>query len=58
MAYGMAAMGCIFGKMHFFDRHMLARLNTAIMLGLVGSGLAACAIGAFVYDVGRWFSAW
>jgi hypothetical protein len=51
-------MGCILGKSHFFDRRTLARINTAIMLGLVGSGLAACALGAFVYDVGRWFSAW
>jgi hypothetical protein len=50
--------GCTVGKTHLFDRRMLARLNAAIMLGLVGSGLAACAIGAFVYDVGRWFSAW
>jgi hypothetical protein len=58
MARGMAAMSCILGKMHFFDRRVLARLNAAIMLGLVGSGLAACAFGAFVYDIGRWFSAW
>jgi hypothetical protein len=51
-------MGCSVGKTHLFDRRMLGRLNSAIMLGLVGSGLAACAIGAFVYDVGRWFSVW
>jgi hypothetical protein len=25
---------------------------------MVGSGLAACAIGALVYDVGRLFLAW
>lgn len=67
MAFGTAAMnwhlGCNLGRAnlgraHFLDRQTLARLNTAIMLGLVGSGLAACAIGAFVYDVGRWFSVW
>jgi hypothetical protein len=46
------------GKIHGFDRHTLARVNSAIMLGLVGSGLLACAIGAFAYDVGRLFSAW
>lgn len=50
-------MVCILGK-HFFGRHGFARLNAAIMLGLVGSGLAACAGGAIVYDVGRLFSAW
>jgi hypothetical protein len=40
------------------DRHTLGRVNSAIMLGLVGTGLVACAFGAIVYDVGRWFSAW
>jgi len=45
------------GKTHL-DRHVLARVNSAIMLGLVGSGLAACALGAFAYDVGRLFSGW
>lgn len=48
----------ILGKAYFVDRQILARLNSAVMLGLVGSGLAACAIGAFVYDIGRWFSVW
>lgn len=51
------AMAHCLGKAHL-DRHVLARVNTAIMLGLVGSGLAACALGAFVYDVGRLFSVW
>jgi hypothetical protein len=40
------------------DRHTLARVNNAIMIGLFGSALAACMIGASVYDVGRLFSAW
>ena len=40
------------------DRETLARVNSAVMLGLIGSGLAACAIGALVYDIGRWLSAW
>ena len=43
---------------HGFDKHTLARLNTAIMLGLIGTGLAACVFGAVVYDVGHLFSAW
>ena len=46
------------GKVHLVDRHMLARLNSAIMLGMIGTGLAACAFGALVYDIGRLFSAW
>jgi hypothetical protein len=40
------------------DKHTLARLNTVIMLGLIGTGLAVCVFGAAVYDVGRLFSAW
>jgi hypothetical protein len=51
-------MAHLVGKLHFVDRHTLARLNTAIMLGLIGSGLAACIVGAFIYDVGRLFSGW
>jgi len=39
---------------HFANRKALARLNTAVMLILlICSGLAARAIGAFIYDVGR-----
>jgi hypothetical protein len=45
-------------KVHFVDKQKLDRLNTIIMLGLVGSGLAACVIGAFIYDVGRVLSVW
>jgi hypothetical protein len=40
------------------DKHTFAGLDTAIMVVLIGSGLAACVIGAFIYDVGRWLSAW
>jgi hypothetical protein len=55
---GTTAMAHILQKAHFFDRRMLARLNTAIVFGPVLSGLAACMLGAIVYDVGRWFSVW
>ncbi len=48
----------ILGKAHVAGRQTLARINAAIMLGLVGSGLLACMLGASVYDVGRLFSAW
>jgi hypothetical protein len=44
-------------KVHF-DRRALGRLNAAIIIGLIGSGLAACAIGAVVYDFGRLLSGW
>ena len=46
------------GVGHGVDKHTLARVNTAIMLGLIGTGLAACVFGAVVYDLGHLFSAW
>jgi hypothetical protein len=51
-------MSQMLGKAHCAGRQIFARVNTAIMLGLVGSGLVACAFGASVYDFGRLFSAW
>jgi hypothetical protein len=51
-------MAHIVERAHLFEKHVLARLDTAIMVVLIGSGLAPCVIGAFVYDVGRWLSAW
>ncbi len=44
-------------KAHF-DRHTLARVNSAIMLGLIGGGLLVCVLGAAVYDLDRLFSSW
>lgn len=41
-----------------FDKHALARVNSAIMLGLIGGGLVACVLGAAIYDLGRLFSIW
>jgi len=37
---------------------MIERANTALLLTLVWGGLAACAVGAAVYDLGRLFAAW
>ena len=54
MAHRMAHLA---DKAHL-DRETLARVHSAVMLRVIGSGLLACAIGAFVYDVGRWFSVW
>lgn len=51
-------MSHLVGKLHCIDKATVARLNTAVVFGLVGAGLACCALGAMVYDVGRWFSAW
>jgi hypothetical protein len=43
---------------HAVDRQMLARLNAAIVFGVIATGLASCVFGAAIYDVGRWFSVW
>ena len=51
-------MAHLVDKVHFVDKHMLARVNTVLMLGLIGTGLAACAFGAIVFDVVRLFSVW
>jgi hypothetical protein len=40
------------------DKDTLARVNSVIMVVVIGGGLALCAIGAFVYDMGRMVSAW
>jgi hypothetical protein len=49
----MAVMAHCADKTHFVDKHTLARLNSALMLGAIGSGLAACVLGALIYDIGR-----
>ena len=40
------------------DRAMLARVNSAIVFGLVGAGVTACAMGAIWFDIVRLFSQW
>ena len=40
------------------DRQMLARLNAAIVFGMIATGLASCVFGSAIYDVGRWLSVW
>jgi hypothetical protein len=43
---------------HRIQKQRLLRVNTVVMLTLVWSGLAVCALGALVYDVGRWVDVW
>lgn len=40
------------------DKHTLARVNSAIILILIGGGLLACVLGAVIYDLGRLLSMW
>ena len=40
------------------DRDLVARVNSAVILGLIGGGLVACAAGAALYDIGRLLRRW
>jgi hypothetical protein len=44
-------------KLHL-DKGKIDRVESAVLLGLIGGGLAVCVLGAAVYDIGRVFSAW
>jgi hypothetical protein len=41
-----------------FDKSTLTRIQSAVIFGSISSGLLACALGAFIYDVGRAVAAW
>lgn len=45
-------------KSHLVDKHSLERVNKVVMIGLIGSGLVACGIGAAIFDVGRMLAIW
>jgi hypothetical protein len=50
-----------FARLEFDKAHLVRavdRVESALLVGLIGAGLAACALGAVVYDFGRLFSAW
>ena len=40
------------------DKQKLARVNSAVMLGVIGGGLAFCVLGAAIYDLERLFATW
>jgi hypothetical protein len=39
---------------HLIDIHALQRANTVLLLSMLWAGLAACVIGAMVYDISHW----
>jgi len=43
---------------HLIEKQRLLRANSAVLLALVGGGLAACAVGAVIFDIGRMVGAW
>lgn len=40
------------------DKATIDRVESAVILALIGSALAACAFGAIVFDFGRMLSVW
>ncbi len=40
------------------DKQSIDRVESAVLLSLIGSGLMVCVLGAAVYDFGRLFSVW
>ena len=40
------------------SKRFAERANTALLLGILWSGLAVCVFGALSYDIAHWFSAW
>jgi len=54
-------MAQLAGKVHLGTPALataLARIQSAVIFGSIGSGLLACALGSIVYDIGRAFAAW
>ena len=45
------------GRAHL-NTSVLTRIQSALIFGSISSGLLACALGAFVYDIGRAVAAW
>ena len=43
---------------HPIDRHFVQRANTVVLLTVLWGALAACALGAVVYDIAVWLKAW
>ncbi|MFZ0237478.1 MAG: hypothetical protein WAL37_08940 [Xanthobacteraceae bacterium] len=44
-------------KLHV-DKQTIDRVESAVLLSLIGVGLTVCVLGATVYDVGRALSVW
>jgi len=40
------------------DKQKIDRVESAVLLSLIGSGLGLSVLGAAVYDIGRTFSLW
>jgi hypothetical protein len=45
------------GKLHV-DKQTIDRVESSVLLSLIGGGLTICVLGAAVYDIGRALSVW
>jgi hypothetical protein len=43
---------------HPVDKHLIERANTVVLLGILWGALAACAVGAMIYDIVYFVKAW
>lgn len=58
MTHSVAHAVTHFADRTHLDRATLARVNSILMIALIGSGLAACAFGALIFDLSRLVGAW
>jgi hypothetical protein len=54
---GAIAIAYFADKLHV-DKQKSDRVESVVLLSLIGGGLALCVLGAALYDIGRAFSAW
>jgi len=43
---------------HVIEKDLFFRANGALLRAVIVGGMAGCALGAAVYDLGRWVGAW
>jgi hypothetical protein len=44
-------------KLHI-DKQKIDRVESVVLVSLIGGGLALCVLGAGAFDIGRVFSVW
>ena len=43
---------------HLVNKNFIERANRVLLLGMLGTGLAASVLGALSYDIAYWFRGW
>jgi hypothetical protein len=43
---------------HLFERNLVERVNTAMLLGTLWTALAMCLLAALAYDIRFWVPGW